>query len=626
MSIFRDKGIFLWCYWDISFDPVVVADWAVDGGFESVYVHVFDGANEASYARLENGRYVDHVNCTDELVAELRSRGLTIYGWGAPYGRNLAGEIAMMISQTKRYSLDGLVIDAEVTWDAHANAVADTRTIITSYQAQCPGVPVAWCWWPLFESSTGVPWHPVAILREAMKFADAGMPMAYWEGSTAALAVAYLNRAWSLWTRETAKPIIPAGRAWTGDGGEATRDAVLAFDARARALGAAGITWWDFQHAVKLPACWQALKETKPFTQTEEPKPMTDWTKNPIGLYTKTASWTNAAFDFIIGHAGESWNDPNPNLKPIEERAATYNQVFGALWDFDVDFYSYNQYLADEAHWPPEANDQPLQKAIRALTSRAPKFVVVRLNTYLNYQTGKAEDPGYISYAAQVFCGRLSDWLARNKPGCKLVLATSHDWITAHAPNVNNWGYRYATMISQAAVNPLVANAYPQETDKVKNYISIRETNEFWWYYDTATVDLILFYLGDRAKFAQWLGEAVQVPDTTPPSAPGNLVAAVSDGIVALYWSPSTGEPVGYQVYQAGAEVMSAVGTSAQLPGIYGPGVYSFGVSAYDAAGNESAEAMVEVTIIGPAEPEITRAEFGALTARVAELERWRRS
>jgi hypothetical protein len=375
-------------------------------------------------------------------------------------------------------------------------------------------------------------------------------------------------------------------------------------------------TLWEMIQKYKLPDLgWTGEEPEVP----EEPT-MTDYTKHAIGLYTKAATWTNKAFNFVIGHAGESWNDPNPNLKPIEERAAQYGQAFGALWDFDVDFYSYNQYLADEAHWPPVANDQPLQKAIRALTSRNPKFVVVRLDRYTSYQTGKPEDPGFISYAAQTFMGRLGDWLARNKPGCQLVLATSHDWIQAHAPNVNNWGWRYPTMVIQKATLPLISNAYPQETDKVKNYISTRPTNEFWWHYDTETVDLILFYLGDKAKFAQWIGQPAA--DTTPPGVPAGLAAEVTGGTITLSWVPSTDGPVGYQVWLGGERLAAMTVTTAVLPGTYEPGVYQFGVSAFDAAGNESAQALLAVTV-----PEtvavISRAEFDALRAEVERIKAW---
>jgi hypothetical protein len=510
--IFETKGIFLWCYWDIfGGDTKKTAQALVDAGFETAYVHTNDGPTQAFYS----GR----VNCTDQLVADLRAAGLKIVGWGAPYGGNIAGEIGIMVSQTQRYQLDGYVIDAEGTWDARTNAVANTKQLITGYKLACPDVPVCWCWWAMHKDPlSGRPWHPIAILEEAMKYADAGMPMAYWSwGDTPAKVVQYLDSSWAQWCAVTIKPIIPAGRAWNGDGGLATRAGVLAFDNWARTIGAAGLTWWDMQHAVRLPETWQALSETKKFDGEEIP--MADYSKNAVGLYTKAATWTNKDFDFIIGHAGDSWNDPNPALKPIELRAAEMGQTFGALWDFDVDWYSYKQFMGDDVHWPPVDKDLPLQKCIQAITSRDIKFMVVRVMTFTSPSVGtKPEDPAYISYAARKFMLRLGDWLDANKPGCKLILATSHGWIIAHAPNMNNWAHQFPTMVIQQAISPLVSNAYPQGTDKVKNYISTRPTCEFWWYYDTSAVDLVLFYLGDGTpvSLATWLGTAAPDPDPDP--------------------------------------------------------------------------------------------------------------
>lgn len=517
---FWRKGIFLWCYWDVhNGDATRIAQSLVEAGFEAVYVHCNDGATEASYPRWEGDRYVSHVNCTDELVADLRAAGLAVVGWGAPYGANTAGEIAMMVSQTRRYQLEGYVIDAEGKWDAQGDVISDTRRIITEYKAAFPELPVAWCWWPIYHvpGKTGV-YHQRAILEEAMKWADCAMPMAYWNWKNDPLGTGFLEETIRQWREVTSKPIIPAGRAYNDEHGTASYEAVLAFSNRARELGCQGITWWDMQHAIRLPETWSALAKSNQIDSGTE-VPVADYSTHAIGLYTKTATWTNQAFHFIIGHAGEGYGEPNPQLKPIEERALGFGRTFGALWDFNARYYSENQYMGDDAHWPPLAQDWPYQMFVRALTSRDVKFVVVRVLTE-TAANGKAEDPRYLAYAARRFLNRVRDWLAANKPGVKLVLATSHEWISKNAPDMLNWAFEYPSMVVQPAITPLV-DSYPQAADRVKFYISTRPTCEFWWYYDTSSIDLVLFYLGAGTpeQFAAWLG--IDAPEDPGAENPG---------------------------------------------------------------------------------------------------------
>ena len=341
-------------------------------------------------------------------------------------------------------------------------------------------------------------------------------------------------------------------------------------------------------------------------------EPMTDWKLNAIMLYTKTATWSNTGFNAIIGHAGQSWDVPNPDLKPIETKAAAEGKPFLALWDFDVDYYSVNQIMGDDAHWPAFPDDYPLQMFIRALTSRDPKAVIVRVLTEKN-RAGKTEDPGYIAYAAKRFMGRAGDWLAANKPGAKLMIGTNNDFISRFAPNMNNWAYEYPSFIIQPAVLPLDLS-FPQPTDKVKNYISVRPTWEMWHYYDTTTLDLVL-YNGTKDQLYTWLGFGVMPADTQPPTIPTGLAAQVSGDKITLAWQPSTDNVgvTGYKVYDGyGVLLAQTTITSWSVSGKL-PGTYVYAVSALDAAGNESGKAVNSVTVPDIEEP-VNLAELLALT------------
>ena len=80
------------------------------------------------------------------------------------------------------------------------------------------------------------------------------------------------------------------------------------------------------------------------------------------------------------------------------------------------------------------------------------------------------------------------------------------------------------------------------------------------------------------------------VPDTTKPTAPGNLTATVNGSQVDLHWNSSSDDVgvTGYDVYR-NAGLIGSIGVAnsysdTSLP----PGTYSYRVVAHDAAGNQS--------------------------------------
>ena len=80
--------------------------------------------------------------------------------------------------------------------------------------------------------------------------------------------------------------------------------------------------------------------------------------------------------------------------------------------------------------------------------------------------------------------------------------------------------------------------------------------------------------------------------DTTPPSAPTNLIATASASEIGLSWSPSTDDfvVVGYEVYRDGQAVGITASTSYSDAGLAANEGHTYAVSAYDARANESAQ------------------------------------
>ncbi|MDY6969819.1 MAG: hypothetical protein SVR08_14330, partial [Spirochaetota bacterium] len=103
--------------------------------------------------------------------------------------------------------------------------------------------------------------------------------------------------------------------------------------------------------------------------------------------------------------------------------------------------------------------------------------------------------------------------------------------------------------------------------------------------YDAADNDS---YQSDPAS-AETLSSSEE--DSTPPSQPQSLSAsAVSQSQIDLTWDASTDDVgvAGYKVYRDGSEITTTPGTSYSDTGLSASTEYSYTVSAYDAADNES--------------------------------------
>jgi len=90
--------------------------------------------------------------------------------------------------------------------------------------------------------------------------------------------------------------------------------------------------------------------------------------------------------------------------------------------------------------------------------------------------------------------------------------------------------------------------------------------------------------------------------DTTPPSDPTNLtVSNEQDTQVSLSWNASIDNVgvTGYEVFSNGSSIGTVTGTSANVTGLTACNTYSFGVRAFDAAGNNSGQATTSGTTTG---------------------------
>jgi hypothetical protein len=264
------KSIYIWEIQEVYGGNVAkIASTLKSAGFQSVILHEVNSFKWRTSARIA-------------LVSALKAVGISVYGGAAVYGANpvLEGQQAAAICTD--YGLTGFVFDAEAAFDKVSGADSAAAKLIKEFRLKAPiGTLVGWCWWAFYQSKTGTAYHPKNILWAAMAKgygnADFGIPMMYWSwGDTAIDAVKYLEESFKQWRAITNKPIIPAGRAYIGDGGTPNSAAMIAFEQRARQLGAEGITWWSMQHAINetaLPGIWKTLSNMHPFGEIITPIP-----------------------------------------------------------------------------------------------------------------------------------------------------------------------------------------------------------------------------------------------------------------------------------------------------------------------------------------------------------------
>jgi fibronectin type 3 domain-containing protein len=137
--------------------------------------------------------------------------------------------------------------------------------------------------------------------------------------------------------------------------------------------------------------------------------------------------------------------------------------------------------------------------------------------------------------------------------------------------------YRSTTRGAETLVAQVGASA--SYTDNTAAYGST-------YYYEVAAVNAV----GEGPRSNE-LPVTLVAPDSTPPSAPGNLrVAVTGTSQLVLEWSTSTDNigVTGYQVYRDGALVTTTVPTAYLDSGLASGSTHTYVVRALDAAGNRS--------------------------------------
>lgn len=178
------------------------------------------------------------------LVDALHAAGLRVCAYQRALARRPASE-ARVLAGAVAAGADCLVIDAEIEYEGrYAQAAAYVRALRA---AVGPEFPVGFTGFPFVDLH---PRFPYSVFL-GPGGADVNLPQVYWRMIGVSVTGA-MSRTWAQ-SSVYGRPLRPIGQLFGGtSGGDALR-----FRALAAAGGAAGVSWWVWQHAT--PAHWRAL-------------------------------------------------------------------------------------------------------------------------------------------------------------------------------------------------------------------------------------------------------------------------------------------------------------------------------------------------------------------------------
>jgi hypothetical protein len=248
------KGVFIWDLAGVNralgggwteVPPGVLAATLRNAGIQRIEIKVSNGTTPyASPSRA----YIDAIRA---------NWSGKIFGWGFMVGVNPGTEGMVLAKQVVALGLDGGISDIETAFERQPDAPARAEKQALWYKA-FTDKPLGLCSWPRYISPSGAIWHPIAVAERFMALADFGMPMSYWSGEGTACP-AFAKEVHRQWRTITDKPIIQAGRAYTGEGGTLRPESMVDFERAVRETGEPGISWWSLKHALGLQWPWDLI-------------------------------------------------------------------------------------------------------------------------------------------------------------------------------------------------------------------------------------------------------------------------------------------------------------------------------------------------------------------------------
>ncbi len=273
MIPFEGRSVFWWQVPSVlKGDPEACADLLKENGFDAVWIKT--GYYKWAYSPPGDYAYFGE-NLKREMVDALHAKGIAVVGWALLHGESHRwNEADIASAQVNKFYLDGYIWDVETDFENNDTRVRDAQDICVRFRERSD-VPMGFCSWAQFKSPSGGRWHADDYAFKFMEYCDYGLPMVYWpDGTDPAERLRYATDDWA---RFTDKPILPIGRAYNGDGGDATPDDMHTFVSTLMADGLKGMSWWVLDQAANPRyqdgAILDALKEMNDLFGATLPNP-----------------------------------------------------------------------------------------------------------------------------------------------------------------------------------------------------------------------------------------------------------------------------------------------------------------------------------------------------------------
>jgi hypothetical protein len=204
-------------------DPAAIAAQARQYGVRTVLVKSSDGTSWWS-------------QFSPELVSALKAGGLRVCAWQFVYGGDPAGEAALG-ARAAQTGADCLLIDAESQYQGR---YAQAQTYLRALRSKVGGrYPVGLASFPYVDYHPGFP-YSVFLGPDGAQY---NLPQMYWRAIGTSVDEVYAHT--FIYNRIYKRALFPLGQLYS----DPPPEEVQRFRQLARAYGAAGLSWWSWQHA-----------------------------------------------------------------------------------------------------------------------------------------------------------------------------------------------------------------------------------------------------------------------------------------------------------------------------------------------------------------------------------------
>jgi hypothetical protein len=230
------KGYYIWKLAEKEINLATLADELHAGGFGHVIIKICEASSRYNF----NG--TTQTDRVPPVLAALKAKGISVWGFGFVYGNNPTGEADQAIKRVNELGVDGYVVNAE---GAYYNKPAQAKTYMSRIRAgiKCP-IALSSFRWPQYHDKP----PSVFPFREFLEYCDLAMPQVYWVGATnsAEQLVSCLAEYAKL---APGMPIVPTGAAYQENGWKPTPGQISDFFDKVKELKLTGCNFWELANS-----------------------------------------------------------------------------------------------------------------------------------------------------------------------------------------------------------------------------------------------------------------------------------------------------------------------------------------------------------------------------------------